>query len=258
MNKVLSISNLSFSYGELEALRDITFSVEQGDYIALAGPNGAGKTTLIRIMLGLTEGYRGKVELYGQKLSDFKNWKRIGYLPQRVNLFNPLFPATVREVVGLGLLSTKPFPRKFTRNDEESIRRSLELMGIGDLEGKLISELSGGQQQRVFLARALVSDPDLLILDEPGTALDPLVRDSFFKLMKKLNEERGLAIILITHDTGQIGEHARKLLYLDKRIIFFGSFADFCSSAEMNQYFGPFIQHFICHQHKRYDDNTLP
>ncbi len=250
MNSILSIANLSFNYGPLEVLRDVTFSVNKGDYIALAGPNGAGKTTLIRNILGLANGQGGRIEIFGQRLSDFKNWSRIGYLPQRVNLFNPLFPATVREVIGLGLLSGKRFPRQFNRKDNELILQSLELMSIDDLGSKLVSELSGGQQQRVFLARALISNPDLLILDEPGTALDPLSRDSFFKLMKKLNSERGLAIILITHDTSQIGEYAQKLMYLDKKVIFFGSFADFCASAEMDQYFGPFIQHLICHQHR--------
>jgi zinc transport system ATP-binding protein len=249
MNQIISIANLSFNYGPVEVLQNVTFSLNKGDYVALAGPNGAGKTTLIRNILGLTDNFGGRVELFGQNLSDFKNWDRIGYLPQRVNLFNPLFPATVKEVIGLGLLSGKRFPKKFKGKDDESINRTLDLMGIVELRDKLVGELSGGQQQRVFLARALVSNPDLLILDEPGTALDPQSRGSFFELMRKLNQEQGLAIILITHDTGQIGQFANKLLYLDKKIIFFGSFADFCSSQEMSTYFGSFIQHFICHQH---------
>ena len=250
MKPILSISNLSFNYGPLEVLDNVTFSVEKGDYIALAGPNGAGKTTLIRNILGLTNSFSGSVELFGQSLSDFKNWNRIGYLPQRVNLFNPLFPATVKEVISLGLLSAKKFPKQFSRKDDDLTSQAMELMGIRNIEGKLVGELSGGQQQRVFLARALISNPDLLILDEPGTALDPQSRESFFELMRKLNQERGLAIVIITHDTGQIGEFANKLLYLDKKLIFFGSFADFCASVEMNKYFGPFVQHFICHQHK--------
>ena len=249
MSSILSVSNLSFSYGPLEVLHEVTFSVEKGDYIALAGPNGAGKTTLIKNILGLTDKFSGRVELFGQNLPEFKHWNRVGYLPQRINLFNPLFPATAKEVVGLGLLSGKQFPKQFKPKDVELIYQTMDLMGIRNLGNKLVGELSGGQQQRVFLARALVSSPDLLILDEPGTALDPESRVSFFELMRKLNRERELAIILITHDTGQIGEHAKKLLYLEKRIIFFGSFADFCTSEEMNQYFGPFIQHFICHQH---------
>jgi len=122
-------------------------------------------------------------------------------------------------------------------------------MGISDLKDKLIGELSGGQQQRVFLARSLVSNPELLILDEPSTALDPSSRESFLELLKKLNREIGITVLLITHDTSQIGKYADKLLYLDKKVIFFGGFADFCRSEEMGEYFGRFSQHLICHQH---------
>jgi len=249
MTPILSINKLCFSYGPVEVLSGITFDVESGDYIALAGPNGGGKTTLIKAVLGLAGKYSGTAELFGQDMKGFGDWDRIGYLAQRVNAFNPLFPATVKEVVALGLLSQKQFPKQFNRNDTAKITRTLELMDISDLKDKLVGELSGGQQQRVFLARSLVSNPSLLILDEPSTALDPLSRESFFELIKKLNHDQGTTIILITHDTAQIGQYANKLLYLDKKVIFYGYFADFCSSEEMTRYFGHFSQHLICHQH---------
>ena len=249
MAAVLSVKNLCFAYGLVEVLTDVTFTVENGDYIALSGPNGAGKTTLIKTILGLTDKYHGSAELFGQDIKSFNDWGRVGYLPQRVNVFNPLFPATVKEAVGLGLLSQKHFPKKFTKNDATKIIQALELMDIVELKDKLIGELSGGQQQRVFLARALVSSPSLLVLDEPITALDPQSRDSFFELTKTLNQAQGIAIILITHDTAQIGQYASKLLYLDKKVVFYGRFADFCNSKEMTKYFGHFSQHLICHQH---------
>lgn len=249
MAAVLSAKNLRFSYGPVEVLTDVTFAVEKGDYIALSGPNGAGKTTLIKTVFGLTGKYSGTVELFGQDIKSFNDWGRIGYLPQRVNVFNLLFPATVKEVVGLGLLSQKYFPKKFTKNDAAKIRQTLELMDIADLKDNLVGELSGGQQQRVFLARSLVSSPSLLVLDEPITALDLQSRDSFFELIKHLNQAQGISIIMITHDTAQIGQYANKLLYLDKRVVFFGRFADFCNSQEMTNYFGHFAQHLICHQH---------
>ena len=249
MNPILTVKNICVRYGSIEVLHDVTFTVEKGDYVALVGPNGAGKTTLVKTVLGLSGRYSGTAELFGQDRKSFHDWGRIGYLPQRVHAFDPLFPAKVKEVVGLGLLSQKHFPKRFTSEDTSKIRQTLDLMGIADLADKLIGELSGGQQQRVFLARALVSDPELIILDEPGTALDPQSRESFFEFIKKLNEERGMAIILITHDTAQIGQYAKKMLYLDKKVVFYGSFADFCKSKEMNQYFGHFSQHLICHQH---------
>jgi len=249
MNPILTVKNLCVGYGSIEALHDVSFTVEKGDYVALVGPNGAGKTTLVKTVLGLSGKYSGTAELFGRDRKSFHDWGRIGYLPQRVHAFDPLFPAKVREVVGLGLLSQKHFPKRFTSEDSSRIGRTLDLMGIADLGDKLVGELSGGQQQRVFLARALVSDPELIILDEPGTALDPQSRESFFEFIKKLNEDRGMAIILITHDTAQIGQYAKKMLYLDKKVVFYGSFADFCRSEEMNQYFGHFSQHLICHQH---------
>ena len=248
-NSILTVRNLSYGYGPVEVLADLTFDVEKGDYIGLAGPNGAGKTTLVKTVLGLSDKFKGTIELFGQDLKSFDGWGRIGYLSQRVTAFNPLFPASVKEVVGLGLLAKKAFPKRFTRADDAIITQSLDLMGIADFEDRRVSDLSGGQQQRVFLARALVSDPELLILDEPGTALDPQSREGFFELIKQLNREKGLTIMLITHDTSQIGQYANKLLYLDKKVVFYGSFADFCKSDEMHLYFGHFSQHLICHQH---------
>ena len=249
MSKVLEIKNLSFTYGTSEILSDISFQVEKGDYIALAGPNGAGKTTLIKAILGLVKKSAGNIKIFGNNFENFNDWQKIGYLPQRVNAFNPLFPATVKEVVGLGLLSKKNYPKKITKKDEEKVKEMLSLMGIADLEDTPVAELSGGQQQRVFLARALASEPELLILDEPSTALDPQTRQHFFELVEKLNKEKGVTIILITHDTSQVGNYANKLLYLDRKVIFYGPFGEFCQAKNMEKYFGHFAQHIICHQH---------
>lgn len=248
-NPVLLIENLSFSFGTTNVLNDISFKIEKGDFVALVGPNGAGKTTLIKVILGLENNYLGQIKLFGIDAKQFSDWNKVGYLPQRVNTFNPLFPATVKEVVGLGLLSQKSYPKKFNKDDADKIESMLEFLGVTDLKNRPIAELSGGQQQRVFLARALVSNPEFLIMDEPSTALDPETRDNFFKLIEKLNKEKGTTIVMITHDTTQVGQYANELLYLDNKIIFYGPFADFCHSPEMEKYFGHFAQHLICHQH---------
>jgi zinc transport system ATP-binding protein len=170
-------------------------------------------------------------------------------LPQKTATINTLFPATVREVVILGLLAKKKWPKRISKNDQIKSTEILKELGIDDLKNRMYSELSGGQQQKVLLARALVSNPELLIFDEPSTALDPESRESFFQLVEKLNKERGIAIILITHDTGYIGKYANKLLYIDKGLIYYGKFSEFCSSEKMNSYFGKYEQHLICHQH---------
>ncbi|MGD0884168.1 MAG: metal ABC transporter ATP-binding protein [Thermodesulfovibrionales bacterium] len=252
---VVAVNGVGFRYNELEILSDISFGAERGDYIGLVGPNGSGKTTLIKAILGLVPSAVGDIRLFGTHLSHFRGWHRVGYLPQKLDSLNPFFPATVKEIVALGLLSRKRFVKRIDRNDDLAIDKALELMDIRDIKEILIGELSGGQQQRVLLARSLVHEPELLILDEPTTALDPETRERFFTLLRDLNLHKKVSLILITHDIGSVGKYASKLLYLDKKVIFYGTFSDFCLSSDMMNYFGEFSQHLICHRH---DDTRLP
>ncbi|MFH1780588.1 MAG: metal ABC transporter ATP-binding protein [Candidatus Nealsonbacteria bacterium] len=234
MNPIIETKNVSVRYGQTEALKDISFAIEQGDFVCLAGPNGAGKTTLIKAVLGLLPVSKGEIELFGKTKEKFNDWCKIGYLPQKFSTINALFPATVNEVVMLGLLSQKKFPKRITASDQKKVNDILQKLSISDLKKRMLLELSGGQQQKVLLARALVSSPEILIFDEPSTALDPESRASFFQLIQKLNKQNGIAIILITHDTGYIGQYANKLLYIDRSLIYFGKFSDFCASEKMN------------------------
>jgi len=246
---MLAVERLSFRYNSVEVLNDISFLVDAGDYVGLVGPNGSGKTTIIKIILGLMEPQKGSVSLFGTNPTAFKDRHKIGYLPQKPTNFNPHFPATVEEVVSLGLFSKKGFPGRVVKNDERLINEAMALTDIFNIKDAMIGDLSGGQQQRVLAARALVNQPELLILDEPTTALDPETREKFFQTLQELNRSKKVTIILVTHDIGSIGKYASKLLYLDKRIIFYGSFEDFCSSGDMGSYFGEFAQHLICHRH---------
>jgi zinc transport system ATP-binding protein len=246
---VLSIENLYFRYNSRDVLSDITFSISTGDYIGLVGPNGSGKTTLIKIVLGLLKPHSGKITLFGDDTKAFSGWHKIGYLPQKISALNPRFPATVSEVVAMGLLSKKSFPKHMNRSDNTTVDSILDLLDITNLRNKPIGELSGGQQQRVLVARALVNNPEFLILDEPTDALDPEMRDRFFALMDELNKKKNVTIVIVTHDMGNIGKYTSKLLYIDKKIIFYGSFEDFCKSSEITQFFGEFSQHIICHRH---------
>jgi zinc transport system ATP-binding protein len=243
------VANLCFSYGLLEVLSEVTFAVEKGDYVGLVGPNGSGKTTIIKIILGLMPPGNGTVSLFGTDPSAFVDRYKIGYLPQKLTNFNPYFPATVKEIVSLGLFSKKRFPKRILKDDAELIDEAMTLTGLIDIKNALIGELSGGQQQRVLVARAIVNKPELLILDEPTTALDPEARENFFRVLRELNLNKNVTIILVTHDTASIGKYASKLLYLDKKVIFYGSFENFCLSENMTHYFGEFAQHLICHRH---------
>jgi zinc transport system ATP-binding protein len=242
----LEVKGLCCSYGDMDVLSDITFKVEQGDYIGIVGPNGSGKSTLIKAILGLVGPSRGSIAILGADFASFSAWSRIGYLPQRIKFFNPNFPGTVEEIVRLGLLAGK---RGAVKNSEAALDRALEMMSIADLKKQLIGSLSGGQQQRVLLARAMVNSPELLILDEPTTALDPETREHFYALVEGLNRVSGCTILLVTHDTWSIGKYANRFLYIDKKIIFDGSFDDFCHSDEMTAFFGEHAQHLICHRH---------
>lgn len=247
---VLTFEHLVCRYQGHEVLTDVTFAVAAGDYLGIVGPNGSGKSTLIRAALGLLSPDAGRVNLFGVPVASFREWRRIGYLPQSMLEFNPAFPATVEEVVRLGLLPHKRFPRRVGgRRDTPAVDRALEALGITGIRRKLIGELSGGQQQRALLARAIVGRPELLILDEPTTALDPETRERFYTLLGELHREDGTTIILVTHDTGSIGSMASRLIYVDRRIIFNGTLDDFCHSGEMTAFFGEASQHLICHRH---------
>ena len=246
---VLTIEGLGFSYTGTGVLDDITFRVQAGDYLGVVGPNGSGKSTLIKAVLGLLEPDLGSVTIFGTPRSRFDQWRRVGYLPQRIKFFNPNFPATVEEIVRLGLLAGKRLPRLAAKADDGKVEKTLNVMGITDIRRRLIGDLSGGQQQRVLLARAVVGAPEILILDEPTTALDPETRENFYTLLAHLNRHVGTTIILVTHDTWSIGKYATRFIYLDKRIIFDGTFDDFCRSPEMTAFFGENAQHLICHRH---------
>ncbi len=245
----VSIKGLSFAYHGNDVLKDITCDIAAGDYLGIVGPNGSGKSTLVRCILGLNRPGAGSIDLLGVRLESFTGWHRIGYLPQGLQMLNPSFPATVREIVRLGRLSAKRFPKRFDRDDALAVEKALELMSISDIGDRLIGELSGGLRQRTLLARALVNEPELLILDEPTTALDPDTRESFYATLKDLNDNRGTTVLLVTHDSSTIGLYATRLLYLDKKVVFYGDFREFCESSEMTGFFGLQGQHLICRRH---------
>ena len=244
---IISLQDVTLAYNQHTILENVTLNIEKGDYIGLAGPNGAGKSTLIKGILGLLPSKSGHIELFHTPLARFSQWGKFGFLPQKPpeTIFG--FPGTVKEVVSLGRVSQKKWPKLLNSTDTQAVTQVLEKLHIDHLANLPLSELSGGQQQRVFLARALVSDPEVLILDEPTNALDPKVRNEFFETLKDLNGE-GVTIILISHDTTSLGEYASKLLYLDRKVVFYGTFKEFCKTNEMNDFFGHQSHHQICHQ----------
>jgi zinc transport system ATP-binding protein len=242
--------DLVVQYGSSLVLDHVSLEIPAGAYVGIVGPNGSGKTTLIKALLGLAPKTSGRIELLGQPLETFDQWRRVGYLPQFMPQSRRGFPARVREVVAMGRLANQRWPRRMRPADREAVSGILGELKISDWQQQEFGKLSGGQRQRVLLARALVSNPDLLILDEPTAALDPETRSTFYRILADLNQRRGTTILLITHESSTIGQYAHRLLYLDRKVVFYGGFKDFCLSREMTNYFGDFAQHIICHQHQ--------
>jgi zinc transport system ATP-binding protein len=217
MNQTLiKIKNLNFSLDGISILENINFYVEQGDYLAILGPNGSGKTTLMKLITGATElSYEGNIDFFKMDRT------QIGYLPQLIVSLEKRFPATVQEIVMTGLLGKERFSIFSNQKCKKKVNEILTELEILHLRDKNITELSGGQRQRVLFARSLVSNPLLLILDEPTSALDPMIRKDFYSLIKKLNEEKGVTILLVSHDIESVLNNCDKILYLDKSILFF-------------------------------------
>lgn len=245
----IEVERLDAAYDIEPALRGVSWRVEAGEFWAVVGPNGSGKSTLLKTVLGLLRPRSGAVRLFGRPPARFSEWRRVGYLPQFSGNLAANFPATVREVVALGRLATRRFPRLGGCGDAAAVDAALAQFDIADLAHRPIGELSGGQRQRALLARAFVNRPELLLLDEPNAALDPVSREDFYGLLRRLHREAGATIVLVTHDSAEAGRHADRLLYLDREVVFSGSFEDFCRSPEMAARFGFQSQHVICHQH---------
>jgi zinc transport system ATP-binding protein len=245
---LVSVNNVSFSFGTTKILDKITFSISAGDFLAIIGPNGSGKTTLLKIILGILQPDKGSVQLLGENIKVFKQWEKIGYVPQKATNIDSLFPVSVREVVAMGLLSQKKFPRFIRRRDEGAIDRALEQVNLKDFKNRRIGELSGGQQQRVFIARAIVNRPLILFLDEPTTGVDAETQEKFYSMLGNLNLAEKITIVIITHDLGIVNKRVNKIACLNQRLVFHGTHDDFCNSSVVQELLrGEY--HLVCHRH---------
>lgn len=196
---VVSLEGVSFRYEQRQVIDGLNIQILQRDFVGLIGSNGAGKTTLLRMIVGLLKPEQGEVRLFGTPIQQFRDWERIGYVPQK-NSFNPLFPATVREVVTSGLYGRKKMFRRLDQADLKKVEDALHALRIEELAERRIGRLSGGQQQRVFLARALVNNPELLILDEPTVGIDAESQESFFHMIRHMHQKHNITFLMVSHD----------------------------------------------------------
>jgi len=214
---VVELVKVSAGYGAEPALEEVSLTVGPLDFLGLVGPNGGGKTTLLRVLLGLLEPSRGEVRLFGHPPATGRN--RVGYVPQALR-FDRDFPVRVLDVVLMGCLGRAPRFRPYPAVDRRRAMETLDQLDLGDLAARPVGELSGGQLQRVLIARALLGDPDLLLLDEPTASVDPAARGAIFDLLAELNQS--LAIILVTHDMGVISSHVKTVGCLNRRLHYHG------------------------------------
>lgn len=213
--------NVTLSYEGRNVVTDLTFRIEKGDYLCIVGENGSGKSTLVKGLLGFVRTHSGKIE-YGEGISR----NEIGYLPQQ-NGRQRDFPASVREVVISGCLNRMGMRPFYSSKEKKKAEQNLEKLGIRELAGRPYNELSGGQQQRVLLARALCAAESLLVLDEPVSGLDPIVTADMYELIRNLNEEDGMTVVMVSHDIKEALIHAGKMLHLRHDDYFFGTVEEY-------------------------------
>ena len=198
----IAVKGLDFSYGSVQVLNQIHFTVPEGRLSVLLGQNGAGKSTLLRLLLGelTSNGEKGSIWLLGQQIRQFRSWQEISYVPQRGMASYQSVPASVEEVVRANLYAQiGPF-RLAGRREKEQVRQALLQVGMADFGKRLIGRLSGGQQQRILLARALVNRPRLLLIDDPTSGMDEKSTEDFYQLLRRINREQGVTVLMVTHD----------------------------------------------------------
>ena len=245
---LFDVKSLNFERRGNAVLTGVNFHVLPGEYCAVIGPNGGGKTTLVRLLLGLEKPTAGEIELFGISQKRFRDWNRIGYVPQRSALIDSTFPATVREVVAMGRYAKRGILGFESEEDKAAIVEAMELMGVADLGDRLIGNLSGGQRQRVMIARALASKPDVLIVDEPNTGVDVESQHRFYQLLRTLNKTKKLSILFITHDIGVIAEDITRVLFVNQTLLVSTNPAEVVTCNEMSRLYGN-PSHVVCHNH---------
>lgn len=239
MLNAVEISNLTVKYPEVVALDDVSFVIKQGDFLGIIGPNGAGKSTLFDSMLGLNTTYTGTIKFFDEDIKKSKTYhQEIGYVPQKPE-FESNFPATVSDVVRMGL-------RK--KSDDKKVDEILQQLMLHELRNRRIGALSGGQLQRVFIAKALVHNPKILILDEPNTGVDQQSINLFFGILKELNSKQGITIIWSSHDLDAVNKLANHVACLNRTLFFHGESEKFFSDDKLvKQYSEASMQEHMHH-----------
>jgi zinc transport system ATP-binding protein len=243
---VISVRDLWFSFGEIDVLEGVSLDIGEREFVAVIGPNGGGKTTLVKLIMGLFEPRRGSIHVFGDTPRSMT--RRFGYLPQHPNL-DPDFPASVMNVVLMGRLGHGPGFGPFRHDDRKLAVRALDEVGCAPLKSRTFSELSGGQRQRVLIARALASEPDVLILDEPTANLDPSVQDELYDLLHQLSGR--MTVIIVSHDVGFVSEHVDKVVCVNRTVVLHTASA--IKGDVIATLYGGIGVHLVDHEHHHHE-----
>jgi len=231
------VQQASFSYGAgTPVLQDISFTLNKGDFAALIGPNGAGKSTLLRLLLAELHPSEGNISLFGEDVRFFKNWTDVGYVAQNSTVKSSRIPATVEEIVTASIYSKSRNQRLSGKERRLRAMGALAQVGVEDCAKKMLGSLSGGQQQRVMIARALVSKPRLMLLDEPATGIDDKSVEMLYELLGNINRETGLMILMVTHDAQRVLDYVSRIFCLGQ-----------CSLVELTK---SQLKDELCHRHE--------
>lgn len=211
---IIEANHIYFGYEGRSILTDASLKIYPGDFMAIVGPNGSGKSTLMKVCTGLLKPKSGSVVLFDREINKFKDWGKLGYIPQKATSFNQDFPATVEEVVKSNLYSRVGLMGRIKKEHMEKVHEVLDLVGMLDYRQRLVGRLSGGQQQRVFIAKSLVSSPEVLFMDEPTTGIDAASEKDFYELMASLNRNQNITIVMVTHDVGAVSKNVNRTICL--------------------------------------------
>lgn len=261
---VLEVADVSIKYNGHFAVDKINFDVKEGDLLGIVGPNGAGKTTLFKAIIGL-QNYTGVIKLFGYEGKNYHPLlPLIGYVSQKIN-FEQNFPVTVQEVVAMGLIPEKKLVKgslllqncgccwnriyKKIEKDNDKVLEVLRTVGLESLKDRRIGELSGGELQRVFIAKALVKDPVLLILDEPVTGVDVEAQNKFYNLLQKINKENKITIVWSSHDLEAISKLANRVACMNRKLFFHGQKEEFFSNKELLKTYTESAMQLHMHDH---------
>ncbi len=246
----LNVENLCVKANGRHLLENITFSVEEGQIVALIGPNGAGKTTLIKAILGLLPYETGSVTLFGHSFKYNNQKTKVGYIPQKLE-FDRTFPLTVSELLSFSLPPIYSFRLYKRKRERELIDELLGIVGAGNLAKRNIGSLSGGELQRVMIAKAIMNEPRILFLDEPASGVDIEGQERFHDLVRRLNKEKGLTVIMISHDLNVVYRFADNVLCLNRRLVCSGKPEDTLTDEVMKSVYGEMMGAYIhsCHEH---------